>query len=93
MRVNDAEIAQIAEFLGMAPSDFISQETELAPDRRSLMLKSRPDGACVYLTDNNRCLIHAVKPGKCRTFPFEWTNPDSKAVCPELGRAAVASML
>lgn len=28
--------------------------------------------------------IHPVKSDKCRTFPFEWTNPDSVEVCPAL---------
>lgn len=84
MRVSDAEIARIADFLGMPEAAFIANETEIAPDRRGLMLKSRPDGACVYLTDDNRCRIHTVKPDKCRTFPFAWVNPDSDAVCPGL---------
>ena len=87
-RVSDAEIARIAAFLGKSEADFIAQDTELAPDRRTLMLKSRPDGACVYLTDDNRCAIHAVKPDKCRTFPFEWTNADSDKVCPGLAELA-----
>ena len=25
-----------------------------------------------------------LPPDKCRTFPFEWTNPDSAEVCPGL---------
>ena len=73
----------------MREDDFIAHETEVAPDRKTLMLKSRPDGACVYLTDDNRCRIHEVKPDKCRTFPFEWTNADSHEICPGLGRASV----
>lgn len=84
MRVSDAEIARIAAALGMSEAAFIESETEVAPDRKTLILKSRPDGSCVYLTDGNRCLIHEVKPDKCRTFPFEWTNPDSASVCPAL---------
>ena len=84
VRVSEAEIARIAAHLGMREQDFIDRETEVAPDRRTLMLRSRPDGACVYLTDDNRCRIHAVKPDKCRTFPFEWTNADSREVCPGL---------
>ena len=81
VRVSDAEIARIAAFLGMNESDFISQETDVAPDRKSLMLKSHPDGACVYLTADNLCRINPVKPDKCRTFPSEWTNPDSDQIC------------
>ncbi len=84
VRVSDAEIARIAAFLGMAESDFIERETELAPDRKSLMLKSRLDGSCAYLAADNFCCINPVKPDKCRTFPFEWTNPDSARICPGL---------
>ena len=84
VRVGDAEIMRIAAFLGMSEQAFIDRETEIAPDRRGLVLKSRPDESCVYLTDDNRCRIHPVKPDKCRTFPLEWTNPDSAEICPAL---------
>ena len=86
MRVSDAEIERIAAFLGMAEAEFIERETEVAPDRKSLILKSCPDGSCAYLTEANLCRINPVKPDKCRTFPFEWTNPDSAKVCPGLAR-------
>ena len=33
------------------------------------------------LTEDNLCRINSVKPERCRTFPFEWTNPDSTSVC------------
>jgi Fe-S-cluster containining protein len=84
VRVSGAEIARIAVFLGMGEAEFIERETEVAPDRKSLVLKSRPDGSCAYLTEDNLCRINPVKPDKCRTFPFEWTNPDSSEVCPQL---------
>ena len=84
VRVSDAEIARIAAFLGMTEQDFIDREAEVAPDRRGLMLKSRQDGSCAWLADDNRCRIHPVKPDKCRTFPYEWTNDDSHKVCPGL---------
>ena len=84
VRVSDGEIKRIAEFLGMGEAEFIAKETELSPDRRSLVLKNAPDGACAYLTPDNLCRINSVKPDTCRTFPFKWTNPDSANVCPEL---------
>lgn len=84
VRVSDAEISRIAAFLDMTEDDFIAAETDIAPDRRGLVLKSRADGSCSFLTDANLCRINAVKPDKCRTFPFEWTNPDSASVCPAL---------
>ena len=84
VRVGDAEIRRIAGFLELSEQEFINHETEVAPDRRGLILKSRADDSCAYLTDDNRCRIHPVKPDKCRTFPFEWTNPDSAEICPAL---------
>ncbi|MBR3777679.1 MAG: YkgJ family cysteine cluster protein [Kiritimatiellae bacterium] len=84
VRVDEAEISRIAKYLGFTEDDFIATETEVAPDRKGLILKSRPDGSCVYLTDDNLCTIHAVKPDKCASFPYEWTNPDSHEVCPGL---------
>lgn len=87
VRVSDAEIARIAAFLGMSESDFIANETDVAPDRKGLVLKSRADGACAYLTEDNLCRINSVKPDKCRTFPFEWTNPDSADICPGLAES------
>ena len=38
----------------------------------------------MYLDENNLCRLNPVKPDKCRSFPFEWTNPDSSVICPEL---------
>ena len=91
VRVSDAEIARIASFIGIPEARFIEQETEIAPDRRGLILKNTPEGACVYLTADNLCRINAVKPDKCRTFPLEWTNPDSESVCPVLRESTARS--
>ena len=86
--IGDDEVRRIAAFLGMSEQEFIDRETEFAPDRKTLILKSRPDESCVYLTEDNRCRIHPVKPDKCRTFPSEWTNADSADVCPALNFSA-----
>ena len=87
VRVSDAEVSRIAEFLGMTEQEFIANETEIAPDRKGLILKSRADDSCAYLTEDNRCRIHPVKPDKCRSFPYEWTNADSHEVCAGLQKA------
>lgn len=84
VRVSDEEISRIASFLGMSEADFIDAETDVAPDRRGLVLKSRADGSCAHLTEDSCCAINPVKPDKCRTFPHEWTNSDSFEVCPAL---------
>jgi len=47
-------------------------------------LNHRPDGACVFLDDDNRCRIHAefgesTKPLPCRLYPFVFV-PDGEQV-------------
>ena len=68
----------------MSEADFIANETNLAPDRKGLVLKDRPDGVCAMLDERNRCRIYPVRPEKCRTFPYEWTNEGSATYCPGL---------
>ena len=84
VRLKDDDTAKIAAHLGMSEEDFIANETNLAPDRKGLVLKDRPDGACAMLDEENRCRIYPVRPEKCRTFPYEWTNDESFAYCPGL---------
>ena len=81
VRVSESEISRIAAFLGMTDEEFIATETDVAPDRKGLVLKNRTDDSCAWLTEDNRCRIHPVKPDKCRTFPYEWTNSDSYETC------------
>ena len=84
MRLKDDDTARIAAHLGLREADFIANETDIAPDRKGLVLKDRPDGACVMLDERNRCRIYPVRPEKCRTFPYEWVNEESSSYCPGL---------
>ena len=47
---NGAAIISEYTSAGSTEQAFIDRETEVAPDRRGLILKSRPDGSCVWLT-------------------------------------------
>ena len=72
VRLDDQEINSIAAFLQLTPAEFIEQHTELRPSRSGLMLKSNPDGSCIFLKGINTCTIQAVKPQQCRDFPNKW---------------------
>ena len=72
VRVDENEIAAIADHLGMSVDNFIARHTELRPSRSCLMLKSNPDGSCIFLVGVNTCTIQAVKPQQCRDFPNKW---------------------
>ena len=81
VRVDEAEIDAIAGFLGLAADEFISRHTELRPSRAGLMLKSLPDGSCIFLEGANTCAIQPVKPQQCRDFPNKWNFPGWRDKC------------
>ena len=88
VRVDDADIAAMAAFLSVPEESFIAAHTQIAPDRRGLVLLSREDGACEWLSPGGLCAIEAAKPRQCRDFPHGWTNPDSSTLCPALREIA-----
>lgn len=81
VRVTNDEINAIASLLGMPADDFIASHTELRPSRAGLMLKSRPDGSCIFLDGLNTCAIQSVKPQQCRDFPNAWNFPGWRDKC------------
>lgn len=84
MRVEPDDIAAISGFLGLSERDFIGRHTELRPSRAGLMLKSRPDGSCIFLEGRNTCTIQPVKPRQCRDFPNGWNFPGWREMCEAL---------
>lgn len=81
VRVDSGEINAIAGFLGLTPGEFIERHAELRPSRGGLMLKSHPDGSCIFLKGVNTCAIQSVKPRQCRDFPNKWNFPGWRDQC------------
>jgi Fe-S-cluster containining protein len=83
----------IAGFLGLAPGTFLKRYVRLVG--RLLALVDKPNGDCIFLTEDKRCAIHPVKPRQCLAFPF-WPrlleSPESfaevQATCPGVGQGA-----
>jgi Fe-S-cluster containining protein len=72
--------------------DFPSIETEQGP--AYLALKKLQSGECMFLQEN-RCMIHPVRPGVCKSFPFVfrkekdqvfWGLSAKKEICPGIGK-------
>jgi hypothetical protein len=80
VKITDAEIAAMAEFLGLPEFEFIQRFTHLRTDRRGLSLIEQADGACIFL-EGNECAIQLVKPQQCRDFPNKWNFPGWREVC------------
>jgi Fe-S-cluster containining protein len=88
VRLADRDVRGISASLGVSEDDFTARFADLAPDRRSLQLKDRADGACIMLTDSGSCRIYPVRPKMCRTFPHDWVNITSAEYCPALAEIA-----
>jgi Fe-S-cluster containining protein len=87
VKVDDAEIAAIAGFLGLSEHDFIQRYTRLRPGRDGLALIDKgadPSGVyhheCIFL-DGRDCAIQPVKPRQCAGFPNTWNFPGWREVC------------
>jgi Fe-S-cluster containining protein len=53
-------------------TDFLD-ETDLTEPR---LIRNRKGGGCFFLTPNNGCLVHKVKPAICQIVPFVVTDWD-----------------
>lgn len=62
VRVSDEEIRRIAAFLVKDEAIFIAEYSEFASDRRGLVLKSRPNGACAWLHKNIHRAVAMLAP-------------------------------
>lgn len=81
VRLTENDITALAGFLGLSEFDFVQRYTELRPDRRGLVLKEQPGGACIFLEGANRCRVNPVKPAQCRGFPNTWNFPGWEKNC------------
>ena len=88
VRVNEREIADIAEYLNMPVSAVV--ETFLYSWGNGHSIKEAGDGRCLFFEDG--CRIYPVRPNQCRTFPFWFANLRSEArwikicsQCPGIG--------
>ncbi|MBI5063840.1 MAG: YkgJ family cysteine cluster protein [Desulfatitalea sp.] len=64
--VSDADIAAIAQFLGLSIASVRNRNCVLSGGKS--LLAQRPDGYCIFFGQN--CGIHPVKPRMCRRWPF-----------------------
>lgn len=80
VRVDDAEIRALAEFVGLTEYDFIQRYTRLRPQRDGLSLVEKTNGECIFL-DGRDCTVQPVKPRQCRGFPNEWNFPGWQEAC------------
>ncbi len=87
---------RIASHLGLEVEAFLKRYVRLVG--RLLCLVDKPSGDCVFLGEDKRCSIHAVKPRQCLTFPF-WPRltetpaawEEVRETCPGVGNGPLHS--
>jgi Fe-S-cluster containining protein len=84
VHLTDQDIDHCADYLGLSVDEFVASYTRLTKYRTGLSLTECSDGACIFLSDENRCMIEEAKPEQCRQFPFKWRYQASDGICPAL---------
>jgi Fe-S-cluster containining protein len=91
LRALDFYIADQKKSLPLGLQDIPAPLTERGP--AIIALKKMENGDCIFLKDN-LCMIHAIRPIVCRSFPFVfhehedeqfWGLSAAKHICPGLG--------
>ncbi len=80
VKIDDADIAALAQFLEISEHDFIQRYTRLRQYRDGLALLDKPNGECIFLNGRD-CAVQPVKPRQCKGFPNEWNFPGWREVC------------
>ncbi len=80
VRVEEDEVEEIAEFLGLGAMEFVQRFTRLRTNRNGLSLVEKENHECVML-EGGGCRIHTVKPRQCAGFPNQWNFPGWREVC------------
>lgn len=66
-----AEMARIADFLGLDFGAFTRRFVRQIGQQYSLIEKPHSSGlACVFFDDEKKCTIYPVRPSQCKKFPF-----------------------
>ncbi|RPI62216.1 MAG: YkgJ family cysteine cluster protein [Planctomycetaceae bacterium] len=87
--VDDAEITQIAAFLGVSPEEFRRTNLRRVGGRYTIV-EQKPSNDCSFLKlcadGNKRCAIYPIRPSQCRTWPFWAMNLADPESWAEAGR-------
>lgn len=96
--INDAELREIANFLGISTGELRLLHTRIA--RGQLSLTEFANGDCTFFDGATRgCKIYPVRPTQCRTWPFWRSNVESPEAwqrtsqgCPGIGRGQLVTL-
>ncbi len=62
------DLSNMAAYLGITEREFRAEYTSVFD--KALVLKSFPNGDCIFFDEKKGCRVHPARPTQCRTFPF-----------------------
>ena len=66
--VTEADIENIARFIGTSPEKFVADYCKMSGSRP--VLAQKKDQFCIFWDEVKLCTIHPVKPRMCRAWPY-----------------------
>ncbi|MDC0669899.1 YkgJ family cysteine cluster protein [Nannocystis radixulma] len=83
------DVARLAAHFGLAAEAFVARYTWRREDGATCLI-DQGDAlrSCVFLTPENTCEVHALKPTQCVGFPMKWRPTDALEICAGLRAAA-----
>ena len=78
--VTTADVTNAAVYLGIDERTFVNEYVD-AEQRPRLNLKTKPNGECIFLEEND-CKIYPARPWQCQSFPQYWKIPELEILCP-----------
>ena len=66
--VSSAEQDRLSQYLDLSLEEFQARYTDKKEEKR--VLKTDPQGCCIFFEQNKGCTVHPCKPDICRAWPF-----------------------
>ncbi|MDC0718190.1 YkgJ family cysteine cluster protein [Nannocystis bainbridge] len=83
------DVTRLAAHAGLEEAAYLARYTVRREDGATCLI-DQGDAlrSCVYLTPENTCEVHALKPTQCVGFPMKWRPGDALEICAGLRAAA-----
>ncbi len=96
--VDPAEIARLADHLGLPFETFTRRYVRQVGERLSLL--EQPNGDCIFWNRDAGCTVYPARPEQCRTWPFWSENVETPEdwqhvcrICPGAGQGRLHSLV
>lgn len=66
--IGPRDLPRLADFFRVSEREFLNLHTETLGGKP--MLRTGPDGACIFFQPGRGCTVHVVRPDVCRAWPY-----------------------